>query len=296
MIQNVWVTNPSGDTLLLNLRTSGDDEGLVIFNVTGLGPPQATVSGQGGPGFDGVKGVSVRAGERHMDWTLAVPPGYDEETAKQKIYDYFPIKQTITLRIQTDSKDVYTTAIVEKNEYNQFAKIENAVISLYCPDPYFMDLFESTDMVYLLDDPTSINYSGDSDAGALFTLYFGGYATEVIITNSSTPNQSMTVDLTVLPNAHGEPGGKLTINTHYGEKSIVYTDPVGAETSAISGLAITEDWIRLYPGDNTIEVSATITPPGDMPDDQYLLGYWSLSEGAESDAIDSGTSGIDLVT
>ena len=122
-IEQVWIQNPSGEYLELNLATSGEDEGLVVFSMEGLGSPAATVNGQGGPNFDGIRVSSVQVDARHIVLTLAVSEtGYPEEEARKKIYNYFPIKQNILVGIKTDLKDVYTTAIVETLEMNAFAK------------------------------------------------------------------------------------------------------------------------------------------------------------------------------
>jgi len=60
MIETLWVTNPNEDTLELNLRSSERTHGLLVFNMTGLGPPNATVSGAAGPSYDGIRASFVR--------------------------------------------------------------------------------------------------------------------------------------------------------------------------------------------------------------------------------------------
>ena len=143
MIQSVWAINPDGERLDLNLASSSEEEGIVVFNMTGLGPPVATINGTGGPNFDGLRVASVRADARYLVITLAVSKqGVQEEQARRTIYKYFPVKQEITFGITTDTKNLSISAFVESNEFNQFAQVENAVISLTCPAPYFSEVHE----------------------------------------------------------------------------------------------------------------------------------------------------------
>ena len=87
MIKTITIKNPNRNILELNLRSSAQEVGLLIFNIEGLGPPKATVNGQGGPNFDGIRASSVRTDARHLLMTLAVVEGGDlEEDAKQRIY------------------------------------------------------------------------------------------------------------------------------------------------------------------------------------------------------------------
>lgn len=280
MIQTVWVQNPSGDILDLNLRGSGDTHGLLIFNMSGLGPPKANINGQGGPNFDGVRVNSTRVNERHITLTLAVQGnGFIEETAKDKIYTFFPIKKQILLGIETDTKDVYVPAIVESNEFNQFAKVENAVISLYCSYPYFIDLrvhreiirsdaviplfefpFENASMVsptiefgYLTTLPTVfIDYRGEVETGADFILGFSGVISGdsggITITNQNSAQQ-MTIDVSLF--GPTQAGDQIFINTRVGQKSIYFVRN-SVWTNILNSVGINDDWIQLRPGNNTI--------------------------------------------
>lgn len=285
MIKTVWVQNPSGAILDLNLRSSGDDHGLLIFNMTGLGPPKANVNGQGGPNFDGVRVNSTRVNERHITLTLAVQ-GTDliEENAKDKIYTYFPIKQQILLGVETDTKDVYIPAIVESNEFNQFAKVENAVISLYCAYPYFIDLevnrvlirsdaviplfefpFENFSLTvptlefgYLTDLPTAfIDYRGEVETGIDIIIEFSGVISGdsggLTITNQNGAQQ-MTIDVSLF--GPTQAGDQIFINTRVGQKRIYFVRD-STWTNILNSVGINDDWIQLRAGNNTIIMNST---------------------------------------
>lgn len=288
MIETLWVTNPDGDTLELNLRSSETDHGLLVFNMSGLGPPKGTVSGTAGPSYDGIRGTFVRTDARHIILTLAVTARGDaEETAKQLIYDYFPIKGTIILGVTTGIKDVYTEAIVETNEMNEFAKVENAVIGLYCADPYFLDLIEQNVRIPY-DTLTNVPYVGEVPTGIYMELIIGGTiiagTDDIVITNSNR-SQSMTIDLTLVGDSG--PGDKIYIDTRSGQKSIIYRDAVTfLQTNLLPGVSINEDWIQLYPGDNNITVTSTIVAHADMPDPADLVAYVPLNEIDGGDALE----------
>ena len=245
MIKMVWSKIPSGDILELNLRSSDREVGLLVFNITGIGPPKATVNSSGGPNFDGVRVSSVRTDARHLLITLAVVGGgVSEEEAKKKVYTYFPIKQEILFGITTDEKSVYIPAIVEENEFNQFSKVENAAISLYCPQPYFVDMTEqrvnispdsgvplfefpfhndsgfpfwdvdhwdyslleqNLEFGFITDLPTAnISYTGQVKTGVEFVLDIFGLVENVIITNNNG-RQIMTLDFSDAEAYFGSP-------------------------------------------------------------------------------------------
>ena len=285
MINTVWVINQNGRHLELNLRGSDNDVGLLIYNLTGLGSPKATVNGVGGPGFDGIRVNSVRTDSRHMVLTLAVPGvGTAEEVAKDLIYEFFPVKQQITIGFKTDSKEVYTKAYVENNEFNQFAKVENAVISLLSPNPYFIDVAEQELIIdyysaipmfefpFFDDFATTpslifgerisstgvIAYTGGVETGIDINLYFSGYVSDITIANSNG-QQAMTLDLNGAENFFNgavENGDYVVINTRVGEKSAHFIRN-GVWFDIINGIGIEDDWVELRPGTNTIVISAT---------------------------------------
>jgi hypothetical protein len=299
MIKKVTSQNPGGNILELDLRNSGRDVGLLVFTIDGLGPPKATVNGTGGPNFDGIRASSVRADARHLLMTLAVTKGGElEEDAKQRIYTYFPVKKTIIFGIETDRKDVYIPAVVESNEFNQFATVENAVISLLCPNPYFVDrvlrsiVISDEDGVpnfecpfsnesltepliefgFTTDLPTAeISYSGEVQTGMDLTLNFLDVAQDIIITNNNG-DQTMTIDTSDLEPL--EDGDQIFINTRVGEKSIWFVRDT-VFTNIINAVGIDDDWINLRPGGNRVIVDAN----SGLSNIETEIQFRALSEG-----------------
>lgn len=258
MINYIQTTNPSNNSLLLYLATSGDDQGLVIFNLEGLGPPKATVNGLGGPNYDGVIVSSVKTDARHIVLTLAVKPGYDEETAKQKIYTYFPIKKIIKFKVATDQKVVYADAYVESVEMNQFAKVENAVISLYCPEPYWLDINNYSPSIS--STGTTIAYPGEVSCGVEIQVSYSSTVNprDITITNANG-TQSFFLDISQacadIPLSQISTGSTIKIKTYPGEKSIYFY--YGAGQSPVYNWfnyhTLGDDFIQLYLGNNLID-------------------------------------------
>ncbi len=285
MIKRILITNPAGDTLNLNLRSSLDDHGLLIFNLTGLGSPKATVSGLSGPTYDGITGEFVRTDARHLLLTLAIPGRGDaEETAKQTVYDFFPVKEEIIFNVTTDIKDAYVTAIVESVEMNQFSKVENAVISLYCPNPYFLDMIEPLEYAWYGSSGKTIEYDGDLPTGIFITVHFGEKNGTYMILTNDHGSQSMTIDFSPLSLGSVEEGDTIYIDTRFGQKSVIHENYYGAQQNLMPGVGPTEDWIELRPGDNNIAI--TLDELGgldpNMPDPADLQAYLPLNETNEA--------------
>lgn len=285
MIQSFWVENQNGDRLELSMSNSGTEHGLVIFNVEGLGSPVATTNGAGGPNFDGMKVSSVVADARQIVITLAVSGfGDREEAARATVYKYFPVKQKIRLEVHTDRNELFVDAIVEQNEANLFATVENFVISLVCPQPYFKDVSEREYYLYdgagfplfefpfsnesLTEDllvfgeaslsPTAvILYESAVATGVDMQLNFLGLVEDVTIYNTNG-NQVMRIDLSDAETYFGSPvkaGDRLVINTRTGEKSIFFVRG-GEYYNLLNGVYINSDWTEIRPGENNVVVKA----------------------------------------
>lgn len=249
MINTLSITNNLGNTLVLNLRTSDVEEGLLVFNLEGLGPPKTTVDGFPSPNADGLFSPFSRAAERRMSLTLVVVPAGDEEAARQTIYDYFPLKRTVRFRIQTDTKDVYTDAIVESIEMNSFARVENAVIQLVSPESYFSNWTYTNNVEIVQPSGITLNYPGDTDIGAVFKVVYTGYITQPQYSFvNSQYSQIMAIDLTYLFTTLGlgqsQNGDELVVDTRRGQKSVKYYRS-SVEYDILRCFLYDTNWIRI---------------------------------------------------
>lgn len=277
MIQNLYITNSSGDTLQLNLRSSLDDHGLLIFNLTGLGSPKATASGLEGPTYDGITGYFVRADARSMQLTLAIPTKSTiEEAARNLVYEYFIVKEEITFRVVTDSKDVYILAIVESVEMNHFSKVVNAVISLYSPDPYFLDFFPI--QVYSHSGVASkvVSYEGSIGTGCLIMVNYGRQSYAPFEFSNDRGDQVLSIATGPVLGT----GDWLVMDSRFNQKSVYIKRYDQTTVSLMEYLDVASDWIKLYPGDNNISISydSADAPSGDNPGLTNLRYYYVLNE------------------
>lgn len=284
MIEELRITNPGGSTLTLDMRTSQTDHDILIFNMDGLGSPKATIAGLGGPNLSGQVINAVKIDPRQINLTLAVTAhgtevsGNDEEVARAKIYQYFPIGQEIDFRVVATDKDVTIKAYVEQNEFNQFAKVENAVISLFCADPFFKNVSQSTPSISA--GGTTVTYGGEVESGVDIVVDFTGSVTGDLTVTNSNNSQSMTFDFSqITQNVSGglpiQNGDQLVINTRVGQKSVIYTRS-STDYNLFSGIGQNDDWLKLLPwGTNTVGWSVG----GGSSNMDLELNFYPLQEG-----------------
>lgn len=285
MIQSVTAKNPTGESLTLPLRSSLEQEGLLIFSITGLGSPKASVNGIGGVSYDGIRVNSIVAESRQIILTIANPrQGLLGEENRLKIYQYFPSKSIITFYVQSEIRTYYIEAIVENVEMNHWATVENAVVTLNCPKPFFKDAagfymqiqegsvldefsFPVSDDTFVFGEIVATGYNGTINytgmpTGAIFEINLTSNVGDPVITNTNG-NQMFTLDLLTARFHYGnlQSGDRIVINTKQGEKS-VYVWRGTESFNIINGVGINDDWIDIRPGANILafaNMSASIT-------------------------------------
>lgn len=265
-IDKIHITNDAlttGKTLTLDMFTSNDDEGIIIYNLEGLGPPDATLNTVGGPNFPGAHLNSVHKGVRTVTLTLAVinpRTGSNNETlAMREIYEHFPIGDPVELRVESTLADVISNMYVEKLEMNQFAKVVNAVATLQAPVPWWESNTSWTRS--FSTSGQAHTYGSIVPAGGLITInYTGTHGSDITLTNS-IDSQSMTIDYTYLPSGVTPPvnGDKIEIDTRDGQKSCRFWDnSQSAWFNAMSALSVDDDWIKMKYGSNVLTYDCSI--------------------------------------
>ena len=281
MIQGITVTNPSGDSLTLDLRRP-ELSGFLISNITGIGPVVATINSTEFASSDGSKHNSARLSSRNIVLSLIFLENPTIEVTRLLSYKFFPIKKKVHLIFATDGRLCQTEGYVESNEPDIFSQQESTQISIICDDPYFYSLDTNTtvfsSIVPVLEfefsnESTNTNvsefgqvstltsgdvfYEGDADVGVIMHILATGEVTNLSIYNSST-GESMTLDTARLLAMTGFgiiSGDQFYISTVKGDKYVILVRD-GVETNALNILTKTSDWIRLVSGDNIIGYSA----------------------------------------
>lgn len=276
MIQSITVSQPSGDSVTLELR-SPEKSGFFIKSVDGLTPPRNVINFAESPNIDGALFNSVRANQRNIIFRIGFYNDGSEtiEEIRNKVYRYFPSKTQLTIDVVTDIRSATTTGYVETNDIPIFSKEEGAYISVMCEDAYlygdsittlfsgttpsFEFPFSNESLVSSLisfgdisqNTQDTILYEGDQPVGVVVVLDFLGSVTNPSVVNI-TNSQTVSIDSTKLATLTGSnfvAGDRLIISSKKGRK-FVYLIRQGVIINVINALGSYADWFTLEKGDN----------------------------------------------
>lgn len=293
MLKTVTVTNYLGESLEMEL-VSPEKSGLIIYNITGLGPGQANINVTELATNDGGLYNSAHLSSRNIVMFLRFMFDPTIEDVRQMTYKYFPIKKDLKLVIETDNRLAEITGYVESNEPVIFQKEEYTQISIICPDPYFyssgsdgitITIFYGVEPLFefiwsnesLTEDLIEFGniknvseelvvYSGDADVGVEIRINAIGEASNVEIHNVRT-RESMSINTDKIaqitgvtsPSGYGIlQGDEIIINTVKGAKSIQLLRG-GIYTNILNAVVNRDkepDWFQLSKGDNIFAYDA----------------------------------------
>lgn len=267
----------SGPGLPIPVTDSDPDAPLVVRDVQGLGPADATIDAQSLSAQDGEFFVGSHIGKRNIVLTL----GLNKITEGWNlIYGWMMPKSLVALRLTTNDRPIVTIhGYVETIAANKFSQDPEAVISIICPKSDFIgtEIFtEIGDAEETAPTPTDIQYDGLVNAPLRFTIrsgtgYFGDLFIEHTNTTVGTPVwRGMLLNDIVLP-----AGYEVLLDTTPGNKTIemypVIPD-VDFPPVANNLLWAMDDqsiWPTLWPGANQIRVRT----PGDAGIRGWSLDY-----------------------
>ena len=282
MITEVSSINKGGESLNLDLFDPWNS-GIAVKEITGLGPVKTELSLERYALIDGAFLKGARVGTRNVVLTL-IPVGEDVQTERRKIYNFFPVGETITFGVVTSQQAVKSSMIVESVEPNVFSERQEIGVSLIAIDPYWRSnspsitgLVGFNDVTPLFQFPFSsgynpkelifgdlsnasgkdINYLGDAETGVVITFSFNGNVSNLTVINQ-TYDEAMIINK-VKDFYRGE---QLVLDTRPAKKSVKHI--AGGKESFITGvLDIKSQWIKLHPGINTIGLQF-VGNPNDM--------------------------------
>ena len=122
--------------------TDPESAGVIISNIDGLGAEEASIFTTDLASIDGALFNSARLPKRSINLTV-IPITTKNGTIEDhrlEMYKYFPIKQKVTLRFETDKRLAEIQGYVETNQPTIFSDKESIAITIVCPDPYFYDV------------------------------------------------------------------------------------------------------------------------------------------------------------
>lgn len=285
MIKSVKVTNlTTGDSMTMELARP-EKTGMLIYNITGLGPGTATINAYEVATDDGSMFSSARLSARNIVISIAFH-GNDIETLRQKTYKYFPIKKQVELEIVTDNRVSVIKGYVEKNDPTIFSQNEATQISIICTYPYFYKggedavnvtyfygvepMFEFPFSNESLTDPLlefgsivqepvkSIWYDGDAEIGIKIFIKATGSAKNITIANLDT-QESMVIDTDkIAAITRGSAlieGDEIEISTIQREKYIRLLRE-GVYYNILNSVGKHANWFKLVKGDNQFAFTA----------------------------------------
>lgn len=283
MIKSIKVTNPKGESLVLDLFHP-EKSGLIVRSISGLGPPKANINSTDLATADGALYSSARASTRNIVFNLQFMFAPTIEDSRQLTYKYFPLKKLIKIEVETDNRSLETSGYVESNSPDIFSKEETTQISILCLDPFFYDpnpsvtqfatvtpafefpfSNESTSESLIefgtinLDTRSTIDYIGDVDTGVLITIHaLGSVSGSLTIYNVET-QEKMVVDLakikTLIGKEYGS-GDDIIISTVSGDKYVQVLHD-GKYTNAIAAIEKLADWFQVSVGRNIFNFTVT---------------------------------------
>lgn len=283
MIKSIKVTNPKGESLVLDLFHP-EKSGLIVRSISGLGPPKANINSTDLATADGALYSSARASTRNIVFNLQFMFAPTIEDSRQLTYKYFPLKKLVKIEVETDNRSLETSGYVESNSPDIFSREETTQISIVCLDPFFYDpnpsvtqfatvtpTFEfpfsnestSEDLIEFgtinLDTRSTIDYVGDVDTGVLITIHaLGSVSGSLTIYNVDT-QEKMVIDLAKIKTLIGKDygsGDDIIISTVSGDKYVQVLHD-GKYTNAIAAIEKLADWFQVSAGRNIFNFTVT---------------------------------------
>lgn len=290
MIKSITVINQLNDAVTLSL-TDPWDTGLIITNITGLGPPKANINSTDLALGDGAVFNSSRIDKRNIVFHFQLAEVYEEdgmhvketiEEVRTNTYRYFQLKKKHRLIFETDTRYVEIEGYCESNEPEIFSEKETAQVSFVCPNPFFTAKTKTIRMNGVNEMFTfpfsneiatqslimgefsenvgeSIPYHGDVDSGVVMTITAesgGAKNVEVVNLNSEERfvinTEKIVEDGTV---THIEQGDVLTFSSMPGAKTAMLRRD-GTSRSILPTISRTGQWLHLVNGDNVFAYSA----------------------------------------
>ena len=161
MIEEVLVTNSSGETLPLTLKNPGNS-GFYLLGVDGLGPVKTNLNIRDNTLTSGGVFNSARTPTRNIVIYLRFMASPTIEAARLRSYNFFMTESRIRLDIRTDAGTYYIYGYVESNETYLFSQSQGCSVSIICPNPFFQKENEViTGVISLIEQGFTFPFSNE---------------------------------------------------------------------------------------------------------------------------------------
>lgn len=285
MIQSLTVTNYLGESLTIPMMNS-ESTGFILHDMTGLGPPTASVNTSKVATKDGSKYNSARAEERNIVLPMYFAPIPTIEDARHRSYKYFPLKKPVILAFKTDNRECQIVGYVETNEPDICSDREGCQVSIICPNPYFSSIHDTVTSFSGVEaafefpfsnedglDTTNphiefgkivvkaeniVRYGGDAESGVQIRIAASATVKNITIYNVDTRGTMHIYHdkLVALTGSGIVKGDEIIITTDKGSRSVTLLRN-GKSTNILNAIDPRNDeWFSLTKGDNIFAYTA----------------------------------------
>lgn len=282
MIQSLTVTNYLGESLTIPMKNS-ESTGFILHDMTGLGPPTASVNTSKVATKDGSKYNSARAEERNIVLPMYFTPIPTIEDARHRSYKYFPLKKPVILAFKTDNRECQIVGYVETNEPDICSDREGCQVSIICPNPYFSSIYDTVtsfsgveaafEFPFSNEDTTNphiefgkivvkaenfVRYEGDAESGVQIRIAASATVKNITIYNVDTRGTMHIYHdkLVALTGSGIVKGDEIIITTDKGSRSVTLLRN-GNSTNILNAIDPRNDeWFSLTKGDNIFAYTA----------------------------------------
>lgn len=282
MIQSLTVTNYLGESLTIPMKNS-ESTGFILHDMTGLGPPTASVNTSKVATKDGSKYNSARAEERNIVLPMYFTPIPTIEDARHRSYKYFPLKKPVILAFKTDNRECQIVGYVETNEPDICSDREGCQVSIICPNPYFSSIYDTVtsfsgveaafEFPFSNEDTSNphvefgkivvkaeniVRYGGDAESGVQIRIAASATVKNITIYNVNTRGTMHIYHdkLVALTGSGIVKGDEIIITTDKGSRSVTLLRN-GKSTNILNAIDPRNDeWFSLTKGDNIFAYTA----------------------------------------
>jgi len=259
MLEKMEARNSRGDILEFILDDISD--GLVLEDVDGLDPVDASISSSDSAQQDGANFQAARRIPRNLLIKIGLEPQASNQTVRglrRQLYSFFMPKKSVSLRFyDLDGLVVDISGWIESFDAKLFVKEPHVNISVMCLKPDLLEITPVELSEETTDDTTEIPivYTGTVDTGFTFTMNVDRTLTELTIYHRGPDDviQSMEVAIPMVS------GDVLSISTVKGNKYVTLNH-LGTLSHVAYAVSPQSTWHQLSEGDNYIRVYAEGDP------------------------------------
>lgn len=254
----LWkVDADSNQGSVLSLPLEEVSSGLVLEEVDGLDPVEATLVSQGFAQMDGEHYQGSRRETRDITLKIGLEPDYATDTVRglrKRLYSYFMPKAGTTLRFyHMDEPTIWIHGVVKSFDCPIFVAEPEATIVVRCFDPDFYDpiVVNVPGSTTATEATTPLIYDGSIETGIVFTLNvdrtIGAFSIYLDRPNGTRHEMAFQGNLVA--------GDVVSISTVPGSKYARVTR-AGTLSSVLYAISPQSDWLELLPGENEVRVYA----------------------------------------